>query len=124
VKDEKELVFQLEYDPFAQAREPAHGLAAGGRERRIDRAKQERCREPDALERLARDARCQGLDVDDDVGQFRHARNVAQGGRPTLSLETRGETPCAGWYVSTTLKAEAVGPVTPEMAELGHESEG
>ena len=52
-----------------------HPLPVAARERRIDGAQQERAREPDALERLADDARRERLEVDGDVGQLGHGRS-------------------------------------------------
>ena len=54
---------------------PPHDFSASRGERWIHGAQQERRREPHPFERLTGDTRGQRLDVNDDVGELRHARH-------------------------------------------------
>jgi len=74
VQHQEQIALEADHDALAEAREPDDTAAGRRRDRRIDRAKQERAREPHALEGRAHDPRLERLDVDGDVGQLRHPR--------------------------------------------------
>ena len=70
--DEEEVGLEREHDPLAQ---PAHAGDAAPfrvRDRRIDGTEHEGADEAHPLERLARRSALERLDVDRDVGKFRH----------------------------------------------------
>ena len=73
VQDEEQVVLEHEDDALAQPLERDDPLAVDGGERRLDRAQQERARQPHLVERLADHAVGDALDVDGDVGQLGHA---------------------------------------------------
>src|SRR5438093_6210856 len=67
VEDQEELLLAADHEALAEPAEPGHPPPFGGREGRLQRAKEERAPEPHALEPLREDARPQALEVDDDV---------------------------------------------------------
>ena len=70
--DEEELAFESEDDPFAEAPEGDDFLAGQLGGGRLDRAEDERIGEPELFQRMAEHARLQRLEIDGDVGKFRH----------------------------------------------------
>jgi hypothetical protein len=72
MNDKVQLSVERDDDALAQPGQPAHDPAAERRQRRFDGAQHERAAEPHALQRLAQDPTLERLDVDGDVGQFRH----------------------------------------------------
>lgn len=89
MQDEEEIAVEFEDDAFAEPTQTADGLAEHGVDGRIVGAEQEGIGEPDLHERLADDARAEGVDVGDDVGKFGHGvtgeddRKVASVAAPT-----------------------------------------
>ena len=68
MEDEEEVALELEDDALADPAESDDASSHRLRERRVDRADEERRAEPHAHEGLVEHARRQVLDVDDDVG--------------------------------------------------------
>jgi hypothetical protein len=95
MKNEKEISLECEDDPLAEAAKLDDPLSLRGADRHIDRAKEERAREPHLFERLVRDARTKMFDVKRDVRIFGQER-ASYLGVPVLQLpsslaETNGE---------------------------------
>ena len=76
VQHEKKLGFETDHDALAEAAHRVDPPALGGGERRHDGAQHERADQAHAVEPLARDASVETFDIDDDVGQLRHATAV------------------------------------------------
>src|SRR5262249_57146859 len=85
VQDEEEVAVELEHDPLPQPAEPGDEPAGRRRERRVDRAQEERVREPDDADPLAPDARAEMVPVDDDGGELRHAPHTVPAAPPGLN---------------------------------------
>ena len=73
VEDQIEIALQFEDDPLAQPAETQHLPVFALLYRRLDGPEQERTREANLLEGLAYDPWLQGVDVEQDIGQFGHA---------------------------------------------------
>ena len=76
VKDQEQLAVELDRDALAEPVQVDDRPPLRRRRRRVDRAEEERAREPQAAEQPAGDPLPQALDVDDDVGQLGHARPI------------------------------------------------
>ena len=76
MNDDEEVSFEREHDPLAQAAKPDYSLAFRSRNRRIKRAHDERVPNHDPLDRLVEDHRREALKVEDDIGEFGHARRA------------------------------------------------
>src|SRR5207245_2827987 len=76
VNDDKEVTFKTEDDLFAQPPQLEDAAAFYLRNRRNNRAQDERAEQMNAFEHLAGNAGVQGLDIGDDVRQFRHTISV------------------------------------------------
>ena len=84
MKDQEEIVLQLEDDALAQAAETQDLAVFALLYRRLDGPEQKRTREADLLKGLAYDPRLQGVDVEQDIGQFGHtASRCGTGGFET-----------------------------------------
>jgi hypothetical protein len=67
-----QIALQVEHDPFSEASQPDDASAPGFRERRFDRTKEKRAREPDRDERPAENARLEGDEIRGDIRQLGH----------------------------------------------------
>ncbi len=84
MEHDEQLVVEADDDALAEARQPAHGPATKGGDRRVDGAQHEGVSEPDILQRPTRQAALQRLDIGGDVGQFGHGARLWHGGRAPL----------------------------------------
>ncbi len=103
--DDEEVAGEGEDDALAEALDAGDDLALDGRDRRRDRAQQERMADAHALEAMADDLGVEPLEIDADVGQFGHRVSVparirrnglarapsASGGTPSDQGGGRGE---------------------------------
>ena len=72
VEHQEDLAFRFHRDPLAEAVEIDDASPDNGGERRLDRTEQERRREAYTLDAAAEDPRRQGVQVEENVWQFRH----------------------------------------------------
>ena len=72
MQDEEQLALQLEDDPLTESVQRDDSLALQLRQGWIDGPQEERGREPDALHAMPDDARSEGVQVEQDVGELRH----------------------------------------------------
>src|SRR4029077_4508140 len=72
MEDEPKVVFESDADAFSEAAELQDFFAGGGAEGRRCGAKEKRASDTDPLQGLAENTFFEGLDIDDDVGEFRH----------------------------------------------------
>jgi hypothetical protein len=77
VQDQPQIVLEADRDPLAEAAQPADLLALRRGDRRLHGAQQERARQTHTLKRLILDALLQRLDVEGDVGQLGHDREMS-----------------------------------------------
>ena len=75
MQNEKEIIFEREDNPLAEAAKPNNPLPLCGGDRHIDRAEEEWAREPHLFERLVQDPDPKMLDVKRDVGIFGQERS-------------------------------------------------
>jgi hypothetical protein len=68
----EEFILQLEDDALAEPAQTYDDLSLSRRDRRVERAHDERAADPDLLNRLLEDALVQRFDVNRYVGEFRH----------------------------------------------------
>ena len=80
MKQEKEVIFEREGDPLAEAAKLDDSLPPRGADGHIDRAEEEWAREPYVFERLVQDAGTKMLDVKRDVRIFGQGRASYLGG--------------------------------------------
>ena len=73
VEDEEQIAFEREDDPLAEATEGRDSLSLARLDGGIERPEEKRAGHPDLFQPLPRDSRVKRLDVDDDIGQLRHA---------------------------------------------------
>src|SRR5450631_4068332 len=94
VKDEEQVVRQLEHDAFADAAKARDALTFGRRQRRLKATHQKRALEARALEHLPHHERAQALDVDRHVGQLGHRQRRLT---KVLGPRTRTYPPAKKW---------------------------
>ena len=74
MQHQEEIPIETDHDALAEPAKAGEAAVGRRRDRGIDRAEQERAREPHPFEGRACDAGLERLDVDGDVGQLRHPR--------------------------------------------------
>ena len=80
--DDEEVVLEREDDALPQPLEGAHALAGELGDGGAHRLQHEGARDADGGERLAEHARREAVEVDQDVGQLRHANPLTAGSPP------------------------------------------
>ena len=73
MKDEEQLIFSFQHDAFAESMEGGDKPAFDRGERRIDGPQEERADKSCARHAAADDPRLQRVQVQENVGQLRHA---------------------------------------------------
>jgi hypothetical protein len=89
VEDQKEIALQAPHDALAQASQVDDPPPHRRRDRWVDGAHQKRAGEANDLQRLTRDARPQGLDVEHYVRKLWHAKGDSTAGI-VRSPQTKG----------------------------------
>ena len=72
MQNEEQLALQLEDDPLTEPVQRDDGLALQRRQGWIDGTQEERGRQPDAVHAMPDDARSEGVQVEQDVGELGH----------------------------------------------------
>ena len=91
MKDEEQVVVQLEDDSLAEPTETADGPACGPRQRRVNAAQEKWIGQPDLVQRPAHDAEMQTFEIDDDVLEFGHGTSSGIGrARDSVSFRPAG----------------------------------
>ena len=103
--DDEEIVFEREHDSLAEAADRDDFASFEGGRGGLDGAEHERVRQPQFLERMAEHARLEGLDVNRDVGKFRH-------GAPIIGRVRTFGILAGGWVLggAIVIGLSAVGP--------------
>ena len=86
MENEPEVVLEADTDAFAEAAEVDDSFPKGAGERRSYGSEEKRADDADSVDGLAENARFERFDVNDDVGEFRHAlsKQVLQIGAVTI----------------------------------------
>jgi peptidoglycan LD-endopeptidase LytH len=78
MENEKKISLQLDGDPLAETAEPGYALTRCFGRGWLDGAEDERVGEPDLFEGMPCDPALESLDVDGDVGKFRHGLSIIE----------------------------------------------